>query len=38
MLLNLIEKGILYFFLAMLAYLHDALWKRQLVASFGKAL
>ena len=31
MLLNLIEKGIVHFFLAVLAYVHDALLKRQLV-------
>ena len=38
MLLNLIEKGTVHVFLAILAYVHDALWKMQLVASFSKAL
>ena len=38
MLLNLIEKGAVHFFFAILAYVHDALWKRQLIASFSKAL
>ena len=33
-LLNLIQNG----FLARLACVHDALWKSQLVASFGKAI
>ena len=38
MLLNLVEKGIIHFFLDILAYVRGALWKKQLVASFSKAI
>ena len=37
-LLNLIEKDIVHFLLAMQAYVYYVLWKKQLVASFSKAL
>ena len=37
-LLNLIKKGIVHFIFAALTYVHDILWKRQLIASFSKEL